>query len=63
MKTKHYLRFLNRANHLDADIELADAIAIAVKGGALSQTSGGPLFDSVVEDHTSYSARANIKLS
>ncbi len=50
MKTKHYLRFLNRANHLDADIELADAIAIAVKGGALSQTSGGPLFDSVVED-------------
>lgn len=50
MKTKHYLRFLNRAAHLDADIELADVVAIAVRNGALSRILGGPLLDTVIKD-------------
>lgn len=60
MKTKHLVKFLNRAAHLDADIELADVLAIASKGGAL-YTAGSPhMFDAVVPaQHPRLAARTN----
>lgn len=60
MKTKYLVTFLNRAAHLDADIELADVIAIASKSGAL-YTAGSPhLFDAVVPaQHPRLAARTN----
>lgn len=60
MKTKYLVKFLNRAAHLDADIELADIVAIASKSGAL-YTAGSPhLFDAVVpEQHPRLAARTN----
>lgn len=60
MKTKYLVKYLNRAAHLDADIELADVVAIASKGGAL-YTAGSPhLFDAVVPtQHPRLAARTN----
>ncbi len=60
MKTKYLVTFLNRAAHLDADIELADVVAIASKNGALF-TAGSPhLFDAVVPaQHPRLAARTN----
>jgi hypothetical protein len=45
VKTKFYVRFLNRAAHFDADIEFADVIKIAVEEGALNTTDGQYIFD------------------
>jgi hypothetical protein len=47
MKTKSHSRFFNRAAHLDADIELADILKIAIAGGALTANGGPHLFDQV----------------
>jgi len=46
MKTKYLLRYLNRAAHFDADLELADVLATAVKQGRL-QSAGNKIFDFV----------------
>lgn len=47
MKTKSHVRFLNRAAHYDADVELADVLAIAIKDGCLSIGATTFLFDQV----------------
>lgn len=46
-KTKYLHRFLNRADHFVADIELIDVFAIAAADGILSQNTGTHLFDSI----------------
>lgn len=47
-KTKYLVKFLSRAAHFEADIELADVLAIASAAGALSNGGGGAhLFDAV----------------
>ena len=60
MKTKYFIRFLNRIAHFEADLELADVVAIATDGGALT-TAGGPmLFDAVnAKQHPRLAARAS----
>lgn len=60
MKTKLFARFLSRSAHLDADIELADVLKIAIGGGAL-HTAGNPhLFDCVnPAQHPRLAARSN----
>jgi hypothetical protein len=47
MKSKYLARFLSRAAHFDADIELADVLGIASGAGALSQGAGQHMFDAV----------------
>ena len=44
MKTKAYVRFLNRAVHLDADIELVDLLAGAARAGHLHVPGSKHLF-------------------
>jgi len=44
MKTKSLVRFLNRAAHFDADVELVDVIARATAGGALHAEGAPHLF-------------------
>ena len=51
MKTKYLVKFLNRAAHLDADIELADVVSLASTRGALFTTGSPYLFDGVVVAH------------
>lgn len=46
MKTKYLLRYLNRSAHFDADLELIDVLAAAVKAKRLQQ-KGGKIFDFV----------------
>ncbi len=46
MKTKYLVRFLNRAAHFEADLELIDVIAVATKEGILTST-GKYIFDFV----------------
>lgn len=60
MKTKYFAKFLSRAAHLDADIELADVVAIASKKGALHTAGSTYLFDEVVPaQHPRLAARAS----
>jgi hypothetical protein len=60
MKTKSHSRFFNRAAHLDADIELADILKIAIAGGALTANDGPYLFDQVnPQQHPRLAARKN----
>ncbi|MCX6898471.1 MAG: hypothetical protein NT105_07205 [Verrucomicrobia bacterium] len=47
MKTKFLVRFLNRAAHFEADIELADVLKIAITQGALSSRGAAHIFDAV----------------
>ncbi|WP_461209458.1 hypothetical protein [Desulfocurvus sp. DL9XJH121] len=47
MKTKSYVRFLNRFAHFDADIELADVVSISNDRGILNKNAGEMLFDAV----------------
>lgn len=47
MATKPQLRFLNRAARFDADIELVDVFAIAVRKGDLTPVGGAPLLQHV----------------
>jgi hypothetical protein len=47
LKTKHYVRFLNRMAHLDADIELADLVRIGVSAGKLHTPRDACLFDGI----------------
>lgn len=47
MKTKYLVKFLNRAAHFEADIELVDVLAISSGSGALSAGGGNLLFDAV----------------
>lgn len=47
MKTKIFVRFLNRAAHFDADIELVDVFALAVRNGAMASANGAQLFEGV----------------
>src|SRR5215217_6244292 len=60
MKTKYLVRFLNRAAHFDADIELADVLKISISNGNL-HTPGNPIiFDGVNPvQHPRLAARAN----
>ena len=50
VKTKTYVRFLNRAAHFDADIELVDVFALGTRSGALVPASGTPLFEGVDQE-------------
>lgn len=60
MKTKSYVRFLNRSAHFDADIELADIIRTAIHNGALTRNNGQRLFDYVnAQRHPRLAARAS----
>jgi hypothetical protein len=47
MKTKYLAKFLNRAAHFEADIELVSVLAIASGNGVLSNGGGAHLFDDV----------------
>ena len=49
-KTKYLVKFLSRAAHFEADIELADVLAIASGTGVLSATDSAYLFDAVSPD-------------
>lgn len=58
MKSKHLVKFLSRAAHFEADIELADVLAIATASGALSVEGSAYIFDSVcVEQHPRLASR------
>jgi hypothetical protein len=58
MKSKYLVKFLSRAAHFEADIELADVLAIASASGALSAAGGEHIFDSVnKEQHPRLAAR------
>lgn len=60
MKTKYLVRLLNRAAHLDADIELADVISAATRSGALATVGSSYMFDAVDPTrHPRLAARAN----
>lgn len=60
MQTKPHSRFFNRAAHLDADIELADILKIAISDGALTANRGPHLFDQVnPQQHPRLAARKN----
>lgn len=60
MKTKHLVRFLARAAHFEADIELADILGIASAAGVLSQNGSEFLFDSVAKSqHPRLAQRKN----
>lgn len=62
MKTKFYIRFLNRAAHLDADIELVDIFKIAIANGALKTDHSQYIFDHVnPEQHPRLATRACTK--
>jgi hypothetical protein len=41
MRTKAFLRFLNRAAHFEADLELADVFSAGVAAGRLSAPKCG----------------------
>jgi hypothetical protein len=47
MKTKSLVRFLNRAAHFDADVELVDVMTRATYAGALHTNPGAHLFTHV----------------
>ena len=47
MKTKYLMRFLNRAAHFDADLELVDVLSLAVKAGRLVPVNGTSIFEFV----------------
>jgi len=60
MKTKSYVRFLNRSAHFDADLELADIVRTATSRGALTRNNGRRLFDYInPQRHPRLAARAN----
>lgn len=46
-KTKYLVKFLSRAAHFEADIEIVDVLAIASGAGVLSAAGGTHLFDAV----------------
>lgn len=46
-KTKYLHKFLSRADHFVADIELVDVLAIASGSGTLSSSNGAYLFDPI----------------
>ncbi len=45
MKTKAHVRFLNRAARFDADVELVDVMAVAIKNGRMTPASGDKLLE------------------
>lgn len=47
MRSKYLVRFLSRIAHFEADIELADVVAISNHKGALAAASSAYLFDAV----------------
>jgi hypothetical protein len=47
MKTKYLVRFLNRAARFDVDIEIVDALALAVRRGLLNAPMGGYVLSTV----------------
>lgn len=47
MRSKHLVRLLNRVAHFEADVELADVVAISNHTGALNTKVGVRLFDAV----------------
>jgi hypothetical protein len=53
------VRFLNRAAHFDADLELVDVFSLANIRGSLHTTGGKYLFDDVRTKHTRLAGRAN----
>lgn len=59
MKTKHLIKFLGTAAHLDADLEFVDVIQIAVDRGNLKTDQSKFIFDYVKETHSKLSIRAN----
>ncbi len=60
MKTKFLAKFLSRSAHLDADIELADVLKIAIGSGALHSHGSRHLFDAVnPTQHPRLAGRAN----
>ena len=60
MKTKHYAKFLSRAAHLEADIELVDVIKISSNSGKLHTHGNALLFDDIsAQQHPRLAARAN----
>ena len=60
MKTKYLVRFLSRAAHFEADIELADVLGIASGAGVLSSGGGPLIFDAVnAAQHPRLASRKN----
>ncbi|MEO1894462.1 hypothetical protein [Alloalcanivorax venustensis] len=60
MKTKAHAKFFSRAAHLDADIEIADVVKIAMARGALSTTNATYILDDVYPDqHPRLAKRKN----
>jgi hypothetical protein len=60
MKTKAYVRFLNRVAHFDADMELADVVNIAKDAGKLHSDQAQHMFDDVnPARHPRLAERAN----
>ena len=60
MKSKPYVKFLNRSKHLVADMELIDVLAINSSMGKLSKKGPGYLFNFVNADqHPTLAARKN----
>ncbi len=58
MKTKAYVRFLNRIEHYAADVELVDVFALSAD--KLTASSGGRMFDAVHPDkHPTLAKRGN----
>jgi len=64
MKTKSFIRFSNRAAHLDVDIELADVLKVSIQRGMLSSAGHQYIFDRVnPQQHPRLAARANTTAS
>lgn len=64
MITKAYHRFINRANHFDADLELIDILSEAVKKNALTPRTGQVLFNHLnPTKHTTLAGRKNNRRS
>lgn len=60
MKTKAFVRFLNRAAHFDADIELVDVLNLANRAGSLHSSTERYLFKYVLPDkHPRLANRTN----
>ncbi|CAL1519388.1 hypothetical protein [Chitinophaga sp. MM2321] len=60
MKTKYFVKFLNKSAHLDADLELVDVIKSAVKKNRLNSPGTKLLFDDADKTrHKKLSARRN----
>ena len=60
MKTKFHVRFFSRIAHLDADIELADILKIAIGQGAMHNAGDPHLFSAVnPQQHPRIAARVS----